>query len=205
VTGSLLLRNARLPDPPTGEYTEGVRCAAGRIAETGPRPPGPRWTCGRGRAPSRTGGHGDSRTHARDDHPRCAGLGRVADGADTVRAAARDELRQGAHHSKVTASERIGSTQYPAEELRAIVEEAEAADRYVAAHAYTVRARSPVAVGGHPLADVDGGGPAEPDGEIGTWRRERTRTCRSWPTTHGRTWEHWPSRSTSATSSRAAP
>lgn len=103
-----------------------------------------------GRALSQTGGHGDSRTrgaNASDDHPCCAGLGRVADGVDAVRAAARDELRKGAHHIKVMASggvasptDRVDSTQYSAEELRAIVEEAEAANRYVAAHAYTARA-----------------------------------------------------------------
>jgi imidazolonepropionase-like amidohydrolase len=103
-----------------------------------------------GRALSQTGGHGDGRsrgTHARDDHPCCAGLSRVADGVDAVRTAARDELRKGAHHIKVMASggvasptDRIDSTQYSAEELRAVVEEAEAANRYVTAHAYTARA-----------------------------------------------------------------
>ncbi|MEA5365316.1 amidohydrolase family protein [Amycolatopsis sp., V23-08] len=232
MTGSLLLRNARLLDPATGEYTEGdLRCADGRIAEAGPglaaadvrtedlrgavvlpglidahvhvtastadlgslpsASPfyvgaqaahtmsgmldrgfttvrdasgadygladaqaeglirGPRLLfCGK--ALSQTGGHGDSRTrgtHVRDDHQCCAGLGRVADGVDAVRAAARDELRKGAHHIKVMASggvasptDRIDSTQYSADELRAIVEEAEAANRYVAAHAYTARA-----------------------------------------------------------------
>ncbi|MFE5244340.1 MULTISPECIES: metal-dependent hydrolase family protein [unclassified Streptomyces] len=103
-----------------------------------------------GRALSQTGGHGDSRgrgTRVSDDHPCCAGLGRVADGVDAVRAAARDELRKGAHHLKVMASggvasptDRIDSTQYSMDELRAVVEEAEAANRYVAAHAYTARA-----------------------------------------------------------------
>ncbi|QFU90599.1 amidohydrolase family protein [Amycolatopsis sp. YIM 10] len=103
-----------------------------------------------GRALSQTGGHGDSRgrgTNRHDDHPCCAGLGRIADGVDAVRAAARDELRKGAHHLKVMASggvasptDRIDSVQYSAEELRAIVEEAEGANRYVAAHAYTARA-----------------------------------------------------------------
>ncbi|WP_236788146.1 amidohydrolase family protein [Amycolatopsis sp. GM8] len=103
-----------------------------------------------GRALSQTGGHGDNRnrgTRVHDDHPCCAGLGRIADGVDAVRAAARDELRKGAHHIKVMASggvasptDRIDSTQYSVEELRAIVEEAEAANRYVAAHAYTARA-----------------------------------------------------------------
>lgn len=103
-----------------------------------------------GRALSQTGGHGDGRgrgTHRHDDHPCCAGLSRIADGVDAVRAAARDELRKGAHHIKVMASggvasptDRIDSTQYSAEELRTVVEEAEAANRYVAAHAYTARA-----------------------------------------------------------------
>lgn len=232
VTSSLLLRNARLLDPATGEYTEGdLRCADGRIAEAGPGPaaadvrtldlrgavvlPGlidahvhvtastadlgslpaqsPAYAAAQaarimsgmldrgfttvrdvagadygladaqaeglfrgprllfcGKALSQTGGHGDSRTRGtrvRDDHPCCAGLSRIADGVDAVRAAARDELRKGAHHLKVMASggvasptDRIDSTQYSADELRAIVEEAEAANRYVAAHAYTARA-----------------------------------------------------------------
>jgi imidazolonepropionase-like amidohydrolase len=232
VNGSLLLRNARLLDPLTGEYTEGdLRCADGRIVETGPGLaaadvrtedlrgavvlPGlidahvhvtastadlgslssasPSYVAAQsartmslmldrgfttvrdasgadfgladaqaeglfrgprllfcGKALSQTGGHGDSRTrgtHVRDDHQCCAGLGRVADGVDAVRAAARDELRKGAHHIKVMASggvasptDRVDSTQYSADELRAVVEEAEAANRYVAAHAYTARA-----------------------------------------------------------------
>jgi hypothetical protein len=49
-----------------------------------------------GRALSQTGGHGDGRnrgTHRYDDHPCCAGLSRIADGVDAVRAGARDELR----------------------------------------------------------------------------------------------------------------
>ncbi|MCF6468672.1 amidohydrolase family protein [Nonomuraea sp. MG754425] len=104
--------------------------------------------CGKGL--SQTGGHADFRgrgEHLTDEHPCCAGVGRVADGVDAVRAAARDELRKGAHHIKVMASggvasptDRIDSTQYSMDELRAIVEEAEAANRYVAAHAYTARA-----------------------------------------------------------------
>jgi imidazolonepropionase-like amidohydrolase len=103
-----------------------------------------------GKALSQTGGHGDLRgrgTNTREDHPCCAGLGRVADGVDEVRLAARDELRKGAHHIKVMASggvssptDRIDSTQYSMEELRAAVAEATAANRYVAAHAYTARA-----------------------------------------------------------------
>jgi imidazolonepropionase-like amidohydrolase len=103
-----------------------------------------------GKALSQTGGHGDSRSAGQqvwDDHPCCAGLGRVVDGVDAVRAGARDELRKGAHHIKVMASggvasptDRIDSTQFSMDELRAVVEEATAANRYVAAHAYTARA-----------------------------------------------------------------
>lgn len=74
-----------------------------------------------GKALSQTGGHGDSRSagqQAAEVAPRSAGIGRIADGVDQVRAAARDELRKGAHHLKVMASggvasptDRIDSTQ----------------------------------------------------------------------------------------------
>jgi imidazolonepropionase-like amidohydrolase len=103
-----------------------------------------------GKALSQTGGHGDSRSPGEAVLDQCAcrpGLGRIADGVDAVRTAARDELRKGAHHIKVMASggvasptDRIDSTQYSLDELRAIVDEADAANRYVAAHAYTARA-----------------------------------------------------------------
>jgi imidazolonepropionase-like amidohydrolase len=75
-----------------------------------------------GKALSQTGGHGDVRSPgqvALDNCTCCAGLGRVADGVDAVRAAARDELREGARHLKVMASggvasptDRIDSNQY---------------------------------------------------------------------------------------------
>ncbi|MCA4135241.1 amidohydrolase family protein [Arthrobacter sp. M4] len=103
-----------------------------------------------GKALSQTGGHGDMRLPGENHDPNgrgCCGIGRVADGVDAVRAAVRDELRKGAHHIKIMASggvssptDRIDSTQYSMEEMRAAVEEAEAANRYVAAHAYTARA-----------------------------------------------------------------
>ena len=103
-----------------------------------------------GRALSQTGGHGDMRLPGEDHDANsrgCCGIGRVADGVDAVRAGARDELRKGAHHIKIMASggvssptDRIDSTQYSIEEIRAAVDEAEAANRYVAAHAYTARA-----------------------------------------------------------------
>ena len=112
-------------------------------------PAGPRIAfCGK--ALSQTGGHGDGRgpgQTAMEDTHYCAGVGRIADGVDAVRTAARDELRKGAHHIKVMASggvasptDRIDSTQYSDAELIAAVEEAGAANRYVAAHAYSARA-----------------------------------------------------------------
>jgi imidazolonepropionase-like amidohydrolase len=100
-----------------------------------------------GRALSQTGGHGDHRgpgEHFLDTHPASGEMSVVVDGADQVRKAAREELRRGAHHIKVMAgggvaspTDRVGSTQFSVAELEAAVEEATAAHRYVAAHAYT--------------------------------------------------------------------
>lgn len=102
-----------------------------------------------GKALTQTGGHADGRQRGQDAHDHgycCASIGRIADGPDAVRHAARDELRKGAHHIKIMAgggvaspTDRIDSTQYSIGELRAAVEEAEAANRYVTAHAYTGR------------------------------------------------------------------
>ena len=111
--------------------------------------PGPRVVFG-GKALSQTGGHGDSRGPGRsllDQHPCRPTLTVIADGVPEVRRAARDQLRRGAHHVKVMLSggvasptDRIDSTQYSMEELRAVVEEARAANRYVTGHAYTAAA-----------------------------------------------------------------
>jgi len=110
---------------------------------------GPRLLFG-GRALSQTGGHGDFRgpgENLLDDCLCCAGMGRVCDGVAEVQKAARDELRRGAHHVKIMASggvssptDRIDSTQFSLDEMRAIVDECEAANRYACAHAYTARA-----------------------------------------------------------------
>jgi imidazolonepropionase-like amidohydrolase len=110
---------------------------------------GPRVVFG-GRALSQTGGHGDPRPPGRaalDQHPCRPGMTVVADGVPEVRRAAREQLRRGAAHVKVMLSggvasptDRVDSTQYSMEELRAVVEEAEAANRYVTGHAYTARA-----------------------------------------------------------------
>ncbi len=99
---------------------------------------------------TQTGGHGDVRPRgARTMICTCAGLGlfgMVADGVAAVRRAAREQLRNGADHIKVMAgggvmspTDSIEGSQYSAEELRAICEEAEDAGSYVMAHAYTPR------------------------------------------------------------------
>nr|WP_199899724.1 amidohydrolase family protein [Sneathiella glossodoripedis] len=102
-----------------------------------------------GHAISQTGGHGDMRGPGEnwEECTCCAGLGRVVDGVPEVRRGCRDELRKGAHFIKIMASggvssptDRIGNTQFSMDEIRAAVEEAEAAETYVAAHVYTARA-----------------------------------------------------------------
>src|SRR5579884_2042180 len=110
---------------------------------------GPRLIFG-GRALSQTGGHGDWRSRGRqaiDLCPCCPTLGTICDGVDEVRRAAREEIRRGAHHIKLMLSggvasptDRVDSVQFSREEIRAAVEEAEAANLYVAGHAYTSRA-----------------------------------------------------------------
>ena len=111
--------------------------------------PGPRVLFG-GKALSQTGGHADLRHRGRvvmDQNRCCPGIGLVCDGVDEVRRGAREQLRTGADHLKIMLSggvasptDRVDSTQFSTEEIRAAVEEAEAANRYVAGHAYTARA-----------------------------------------------------------------
>jgi len=104
-----------------------------------------------GQAISQTGGHGDTRPiGVKTLMCSCAGLGllgSIADGVPEVRRAAREQIRNGAHQVKVMAGGGISSptdplegTQYSLEELRAICEEAEAANTYVMAHAYHPKA-----------------------------------------------------------------
>jgi imidazolonepropionase-like amidohydrolase len=70
----------------------------------------------------------------------------VVDGPDRVRWAAREVLRRGADQVKVMAnggcmspSDELSATQFSVAELRAAVEEASAAGKYVMAHTYTPR------------------------------------------------------------------
>lgn len=99
---------------------------------------------------SQTGGHGDMRAPGEQSYDQTysgPGLGLICDGVPEVRRAARHMVRTGANHIKIMASggvasptDRIDSTQFSDEEVDAIVEEAEAANLYVMAHAYTARA-----------------------------------------------------------------
>ena len=103
-----------------------------------------------GRVISQTGGHGDFRPgdHSLDGHYcGCAhvpdAMAVIADGADAVRKAVREELRRGAAHIKIMASGGVASPtdpldrcQYSDEEIRAAVDEAERAGSYVAAHCH---------------------------------------------------------------------
>ena len=101
-----------------------------------------------GRALSQTGGHGDVRSPGEEAAnpccPPCWALTRIGDGVAEVRRAARDELRKGACQIKImvsggvaSPSDKVTNTQFSLDEIRAIVEEAQAADTYVMAHAYT--------------------------------------------------------------------
>jgi imidazolonepropionase-like amidohydrolase len=97
---------------------------------------------------SQTGGHGDWRRRSETQQPEifCPTAGMrsvVCDGVNEIRKAAREQLRLGADQIKVMASggamspaDELEATQYQIEEIKAAVEEAEAARTYVMAHAY---------------------------------------------------------------------
>jgi len=115
--------------------------------------PGPRLFIS-GRAIGPTGGHSDMRRRT-DTHAGCRccdGLKftmAIADGVENVRAAVREELRQGADAIKIMVSggvaspyDPLDSRQFSIPEIAAAVEEATAFKRYVLAHAYTPEAIS---------------------------------------------------------------
>ena len=102
-----------------------------------------------GKALSQTGGHADFRGRYDDrpaviDRHRLGALGRICDGLDQVRRAAREELKGGADFIKIMANGGCASPTdpihflgYSVSELEAIVEEARMAGTYVSAHVYT--------------------------------------------------------------------
>jgi imidazolonepropionase-like amidohydrolase len=115
--------------------------------------PGPRiWPAGA--FISQTGGHGDFRLPnefpalpGSVSHAERNGASVIADSADAVRRAAREQLARGASHIKLMAGGGVSSpydpldvTQYTVDELRAAVEAAENWGTYVTVHAYTPRA-----------------------------------------------------------------
>ena len=108
-----------------------------------------------GRVISQTGGHGDFRPgdHLLDTECCCActsytnTMAAIADGADAVRRAVREELRRGASHIKIMASGGVASPtdpldrcQYSDDEILAAVDEAERSGHYVAAHCHPTEA-----------------------------------------------------------------
>jgi imidazolonepropionase-like amidohydrolase len=105
-----------------------------------------------GRAIGPTGGHSDMRRRTdTGQHCRCCDGLRftmgVVDGVDAMRAAVREEIRQGADAIKIMVSggvaspyDPLDSRQFSIPEIAVAVEEAVAFKRYVLAHAYTPEA-----------------------------------------------------------------
>jgi imidazolonepropionase-like amidohydrolase len=104
-----------------------------------------------GKAISQTGGHGDMRAGDQVSLCGCGGyhgaMTLVVDGADEVRKAVREELRQGATQIKIFVSGGIASPSDPIwmnqltdAEIQAAVEEAATRRTYVMAHAHTAEA-----------------------------------------------------------------
>ena len=116
-----------------------------------------------GKALGMTGGHTDFRIRS-DDRlgvfaDRVGSMGRLRDGVDEVRRAARQEIKAGARFIKIMANGGVASPNDPIHalgfsrsEMEAAVEEAEMAGTYVSAHLYTDKAiRRAVECGVHSL------------------------------------------------------
>jgi imidazolonepropionase-like amidohydrolase len=115
-----------------------------------------------GKALSQTGGHSDFRGRSDDRDPytgRLGAIGRLCDGVDAIRRAARDEIKGGANFIKIMANGGVASPNDPIhalgfsrDEISAVVEEAQNAGTYVAAHLLTDEAiRRAVELGVHSL------------------------------------------------------
>src|SRR5215472_12152915 len=102
-----------------------------------------------------TGGHGDRGAlyypsvlnHQHSGLPGLAQISITCDGPDSVRIAARQAFRRGATQIKlcisggvVSLTDRLEDSQFNVAEMRAAVEEAQARDSYVTAHAHNSRA-----------------------------------------------------------------
>ena len=141
-----------------GGADQGLRLAAGEGHFLSPR------LVISGKALSQTGGHCDYRGRF-DDRPtpktgfKLGALGRIADGIDEVRRAAREEIKGGADFVKIMANGGCASPTdpihffgYSRDEILAIVDEAASAGTYVSAHVYTDAAiRRVVECGVHSL------------------------------------------------------
>lgn len=111
-----------------------------------------------GKALSQTGGHGDMRAAEWHDMCGCGyrgALSALADGADEVRRAVRDQLRQGVHQIKIFVSggvlsptDPIWMDQFNDTEMQVAVEEAARWRTYVMAHAHTAAAARRCATNG---------------------------------------------------------
>ncbi len=114
--------------------------------------PGPRLFIS-GRAIGPTGGHSDSRRRTDQGMPSCGCCNAmvysmaIADGADGVRKAVREQMRQGADQVKIMCSggvaspyDPLDSLQFSEAEIAAATDEARNFGRYVLAHAYTPEA-----------------------------------------------------------------
>ena len=114
--------------------------------------PGPRLFIS-GRAIGPTGGHSDSRRRTDYRRASCGCCNAmvysmaIADGADEVRKAVREQMRQGADQVKIMCSggvaspyDPLNSLQFSEAEIAAATDEAKNFGRYVLAHAYTPEA-----------------------------------------------------------------
>ena len=130
----------------TGGCDWGIKTAVEQGLMVGPRI----FIAGKSIGP--TGGHSDGRrrTQMAAACICCDGLqfkSAIADGADEVRKAAREQMRQGADHVKIMMSggvaspyDPLDSLQFSPAEVTAAVEEAHAFGRYVCVHAYSPEA-----------------------------------------------------------------
>jgi imidazolonepropionase-like amidohydrolase len=156
MTAALLFQNAELcirSGHTTAREVAGADGALREVIDAGVIP-GPRLFPS-GPLLCQTGGHGDRgalyypsiHNHQHSGIPGLAQFSITCDGPDSVRIAARQAFRQGATQIKlcisggvVSLTDRLEDTQFSVAEMRAAVEEAQARDTYVTAHAHNSRA-----------------------------------------------------------------